>query len=89
MAVFYIPSIDTSTGTPGGDISAGGAPAQRYNLLDNSDFTNAVNQRGVTSTKARSSHIIDRWYPYFTTASSNVTVSISGNGLKVDARSAT
>ena len=45
----------------------GGKPPEYYhtllNLLDNSDFTNPVNQRGVTSvTPAGRTHVIDRWF---------------------------
>ena len=33
-----------------------------HNLLDNSDFTNPVNQRGQTSYSSQWAYIIDRWY---------------------------
>ncbi len=33
-----------------------------YNLLDNSDFTNPVNQRGQTSYSSQWAYSIDRWY---------------------------
>ena len=33
-----------------------------YNLLDNSDFTNPVNQRGATSYSSQWAYSIDRWY---------------------------
>lgn len=38
-----------------------------YNLLDNSDFTNAVNQRGATSYSGGGVYSIDRWKVYLTT----------------------
>lgn len=37
-----------------------GVPA--HNLLDNSDFTNPVNQRGQTSYSSQWAYSIDRWY---------------------------
>ena len=41
------------------------------NLLDNSDFTNPVNQRGQT-TYSSSTYAIDRWYLYVTSGSNLV-----------------
>ena len=51
-----------------------GAP---YNLLDNSDFTNAVNQRGQT-TYSSGGYNIDRW-----TAPVMGNISLSGYGMKL------
>lgn len=51
------------------------------NLLINSNFCNAINQRGVTSSGiiTASNYIIDRWYTY--TKGSNATYNIDANGL--------
>lgn len=51
---------------------------QPVNLLDNSDFTNPVNQRGQT-TYAASGYTIDRWI-----ASSTQPVSISSSGITLN-----
>ena len=48
------------------------------NLLDNSDFTNPVNQKGQGS-YIGTGYSIDRWY----TPSSNFVVSIIGSGVKL------
>lgn len=87
MATSYIRPTYIQDVTPGEAVA--GLSSFQPNLLDNSDFTNAVNQRGNTTVKARNQYIIDRWYPYFATSSSNVTLTINNNGLKVDARQAT
>ena len=53
-----------------------------YNLLDNSDFTNPVNQRGKTSYTGEASKLtytIDRWNIWDTHAKTEVTAS----GLKI------
>ena len=39
-----------------------GVPLAPHNLLDNSDFTNPVNQRGATSYSTQWAYTIDRWY---------------------------
>lgn len=39
-----------------------GVPLNPRNLLDNSDFTNPVNQRGSTSYSTQWAYTIDRWY---------------------------
>lgn len=52
---------------------------QPRNLLDNSDFTNPVNQRGVTS-KTNNGYFIDRWIIYSADEAKRVT-SIDSNGL--------
>lgn len=36
--------------------------ASPRNLLDNSDFRNPVNQRGITSSTANAEYVIDRWF---------------------------
>lgn len=46
-------------GEPGTD-GRNGADARR-NLLDNSDFRNPVNQRGLSSQSTHRQHLIDRW----------------------------
>ena len=48
------------------------------NLLDNSDFTNPVNQKGQSSYSG-TGYSIDRWY----TPNSNFVVSIIGSGVKL------
>ena len=65
----------------------GGVPAERYakmsnttprNLLDNSDFTNPVNQRGLTS-YVGSGYCIDRWRTFHASA----TVTTISGGINV------
>lgn len=57
----------------------GGAASYAYNLLDNSDFTNPVNQRGAASYNAKG-YAIDRWK----IASDGMTVEpIAGSGVKL------
>lgn len=51
---------------------------QPHNLLDNSDFTNPVNQRGVSDAIDTTGYFIDRW----NLVSGNVT--ISNEGLALD-----
>lgn len=68
-------STYTSSGS-GGESGGGVAvPKIAYNLLDNSDFRNPVNQRGVTSyTPSSMSYcLIDRWAFYGTGAQFNIT----------------
>ena len=59
-----------------------GLPIQPRNLLDNSDFRNPVNQRGITSETSVSaySYFIDRWVNQSSEARS-FTLSTSGIGL--------
>lgn len=52
------------------------------NLLDNSDFRNPVNQRGITSGNG---YILDRWIFYESSFSGNVTISTNANGTTVTA----
>ena len=66
------------------DASKMGGKAPKYyiqprNLLDNSDFRNPVNQRGVTS-KTNNGYFIDRWVIYSANEANRVT-SIDSNGL--------
>lgn len=59
---------------------------QPRNLLDNSDFTNPVNQRGKTSyTGTASAYTIDRWYA----STAAVAINIISNGINVDNRTGT
>ena len=51
--------------------------ANAKNLLDNSDFTNPVNQRGGTNYSGKRQYTIDRW----TTLSSNASITIYDNGV--------
>lgn len=44
------------------EVNAAVKKAAPRNLLDNSDFRNPVNQRGVTGTSGRGTHTFDRWY---------------------------
>lgn len=52
------------------------------NLLDNSDFRNPVNQRGITNTTTDSTYIIDRWR--VDSQASNGKVSIGSNGIVLE-----
>lgn len=53
-----------------------------YNLLDNSDFTNPVNQRGI-DTAIFGNYIIDRWVFYDELFTGNCTVLTGTNGITV------
>ena len=50
------------------------------NLLDNSDFTNPVNQRGLTSYSGGGTYCIDRW-----DIASTATVAVVSDGIKITA----
>lgn len=50
-----------------------------YNLLDNSDFTNPVNQRGVTHSGGSGVYSIDRWL----TSSSSHSIDVVDGGIVV------
>lgn len=54
-----------------------------HNLLDNSDFTNPVNQGGLTSYAGDYGYCIDRW-----TRTANGTVTLVTNGVQLAASSA-
>lgn len=51
---------------------------QPRNLLDNSDFKNAINQRGKTSETAEGAYLIDRWMVQTNNNGSSVSVSSAG-----------
>lgn len=53
-----------------------------YNLLDNSDFTNSVNQQGVTSVVYNQKFIVDKWE--CTNVSSNAPISVNTNGITLN-----
>ena len=81
-ASYYALKTDTAP-----DSSKLGGKAPEYylhprNLLDNSDFTNPVNQRGITSETSVSaySYFIDRWVNQ-TIEARSFTLSTSGIGL--------
>ena len=60
-----------------------GCNQPRGNLLDNGNFINPVNQRGVTSALSSSSYyFIDRWMTYQTKIN-NVTYSLVDNGISL------
>jgi len=60
-----------------------GSNKPRRNLLDNGNFINPVNQRGVTSALSDSStYFIDRWMTYQTNLN-NVTYSLVDNGISL------
>ena len=67
-----------------GERGATGAPGKdaNRNLLDNSDFTNVINQRGKTVYKDKAQYTIDRWRTwsadYVVEAVNNGWVSVSG-----------
>lgn len=58
-----------------------GVPLAPYNLLDNSDFTNPVNQRGQTSYTGTGGKVytIDRWHTW----SASISVSVQSGYLSV------
>lgn len=53
-----------------------------YNLLDNSDFTNPVNQRGVTSEVYNQKFIVDKWM--CSNVSSDAPISVNTNGITLN-----
>ena len=69
----YLQKTDTATNSA----KLGGKAPEYYiqprNLLDNSDFTNLVNRRGIYSA-VNGSHIIDRWLFYNSNFTGNVTI---------------
>lgn len=70
---------------PDSTMLGGKAPAyylQPRNLLDNSDFTNPVNQRGQTSYQTPWSMTIDRWY-LSSYAENNATLTLTTNGVVI------
>lgn len=60
-----------------------GVPVHPRNLLDNSDFTNPVNQRGYTSGKelAGWAYFFDRWELF---QEANATITFSKNGVSIN-----
>ena len=81
----YLLRTDTVANSADSQKLGGKAPKyyiQPRNLLDNSDFRNPVNQRGITSETSISaySHFIDRWVNQ-TSEARSFTLSTSGIGL--------
>lgn len=58
-----VPSDSTSDDLPAliNSISTQGIASCAYNLLDNSDFTNPINQRGQTIYNTTGTYTLDRW----------------------------
>lgn len=79
----YLQKTDTASDSA----KLGGKAPEYYiqprNLLDNSDFTNPVNQRGITSgsTVGEWTYFIDRWT---NNSASSGTVSFSSDGMTTD-----
>jgi hypothetical protein len=69
-----VSSTDFINGAPASEYALKSSFA--YNLLDNSDFTNPINQRGATTTTAWQ-YCLDRWIARI----SNMELSVSNNGL--------
>lgn len=72
------------------DKLGGKAPAyyvQPYNLLDNSDFTNPVNQRGADSYGASWAYAIDRWIVAPANPGSTIGLAITAGGVTVTSSS--
>ena len=59
-----------------------GVPLAPHNLLDNSDFTNPVNQRGVTSEIYNQKFIVDKWE--CSNVSSDAPISVNTNGITLN-----
>ena len=74
------------TDTASDSAKLGGKAPEYYlqprNLLDNSDFRNPVNQRGIYSA-ANGSHIIDRWCFANSNFTGNDTIIQSANGITI------
>ena len=60
---------------------------QPYNLLDNSDFTNPVNQRGADSYGASWAYAIDRWIVAPANPGSTIGLAITAGGVTVTSSS--
>lgn len=74
----YNELIDTVNGVSG-ELARLSRAISAYNLLDNSDFRNPVNQRGASSVTTNWGYIIDRW---LTPAASVATpISVSADGV--------
>ena len=65
-----------------GYVDAAVRKAAPRNLLDNSDFRNPVNQRGIYSAVA-GQYIIDRWFFTNSNFMGNTTIAISANGITI------
>lgn len=78
----YLQKTDTASDSA----KLGGKAPEYYlqprNPLDNSDFRNPVNQRGIYSA-ANGSHIIDRWLFYNSNFTGNVTITQNANGITI------
>ena len=61
------------------DINAAVKTAAPRNLLDNSDFRNPVNQRGVIVSS--NGLIVDRWYAFNRTDGTNDTATLTADGI--------
>lgn len=59
-----------------------GVPLNPRNLLDNSDFTNPINQRGQTSYQTPWNMTIDRWY-LSSYDESNANLTLTTNGIVI------
>lgn len=58
----YTPPVTSVNGKTGDVvITSGGGAGYAYNLLDNSNFRNPVNQRGVSGTISDAGYFLDRW----------------------------
>lgn len=85
-----VPAEETEAATKG-YVDSGSKNVKNYaaglrvqNLLDNSDFTNLVNQNGATSGQVTFGHIIDRWIVGSADGSTNpVPYEVSTAGLTV------
>lgn len=71
-----VPSGSTSDDLPAliNSISTQGIASCAYNLLDNSDFTNPINQRGQTIYNTTGTYTFDRWLMATDTGSGMVNV---------------
>ena len=58
-----------------------GIPFPPYNLLDNSDFMDAVNSHEVEEVTNSSTYFIDRWTTNFANGTQKVSVNKSGMTL--------
>ena len=78
----YLQKTDTASDTS----KLGGKAPEYYiqprNLLDNSDFKNPVNQRGIYSA-VNGSYIIDRWCFVNSNFTGNTTITQSANGTTI------
>ena len=79
----YLKKTDTASDTS----KLGGKAPEYYiqprNLLDNSDFTNPVNQRGLTTYNTKWQYTIDRWIVASVSTDGALSLDITDSGITI------